>query len=61
MSHKEFIKVGKEKVEVPFLMKNGQKELWILKKFQQNPTKKEKEPKPKGSHIMTTSGLALPC
>ena len=53
MSHKGLINVGKEKVDVPFLMKNGQKVLRIQKEIPAESNKKErKEPKAKQSHIM---------
>ena len=52
MSHKGFINVGKEKVDVPFLIKNGQK-VRIQKEIPAESNKKErKEPKAKQSHIM---------
>jgi len=42
MSHKGFINVGKEKVDVPFQITNGQKSTKdIEKKLQQNPTRKK--------------------
>ena len=52
MSHKGFINVGKEKVDVPFQIKNGQKVLRIQKETPTESNKKEKkEPKAKKSHI----------
>ena len=51
MSHKGFINVGKEKVDVPFLIKNGQK-VRIQKEIPAESNKKErKEPKEKQSHL----------
>ena len=51
MSHKGFINVGKEKVDVPFLNKNGQK-VRIQKEIPAESNKKErKEAKEKQSHL----------
>ena len=51
MSHKGFINVGKEKVDVPFLIENGQK-VRIQKEIPAESNKKgRKEPKGKESHL----------